>query len=198
MRHARWLLPLVGGVVLCGCQSPPASRAQVVSYATLRDLPTRQTERARDLNRRAVELVRAGDVDSAETLLKEALTADVAFGPAHNNLGKVYFHQRRFYLAAWEFRYAMGLMPGEAEPKNNLGLVYEVVGKLDDAVDTYAEANALQPDSPDYLGNLARARVRRGDRDEQVRRLLSDLLLKETRPDWVERAQMELVRMDRE
>ena len=51
------------------------------------------------------------DYDAAEAALKAALTADVMFGPAHNNLGKVYFHKGELYLAAREFDYAMKLMP---------------------------------------------------------------------------------------
>jgi hypothetical protein len=31
-------------------------------------------------------------------------------GPAHNNLGIVYYRQKKYYLAAWEFQYAAKLM----------------------------------------------------------------------------------------
>ena len=190
---------LIAGIGCAGASSS-TNRSDIYksgsTYETLRTPPTRQTESARLLNAQAVDFVRAGDFDKAETLLKQALTADVTFGPAHNNLGKVYFHQREFYLAAWEFRYAMGLMPTQAEPKNNLGLVYEIVGKLDEAVEVYAQANDAAPDSADYLGNLARARIRRGDRDQEVREILTDLLFKETRPEWVEWAQLEIARIN--
>ena len=46
-------------------------------------------------------------MEKAEKLLKQALTADIGYGPAHNNLGKVYYHRQNFYLAAWEFEYAI-------------------------------------------------------------------------------------------
>jgi len=126
-----------------------------------------------------------GDLDKAEQALKEALEADVMFGPAHNNLGKVYFTRKLFYKAAWEYQYAIKLMPHHPEPKYNLGLVYEAVGKIDEAVDLYSEARTLEPDNPILIGNVARARIKRGDKGQDMRELLTELLLKDTRPDWL-------------
>jgi Flp pilus assembly protein TadD len=116
----------------------------------------------------------------------------VMYGPGHNNLGKVYYHQSKLYLAAWEFQYAAKLMPNVPEPRNNLGLVFESAGKLDDAVGSYGEAMRLEPDNVQFIGNLARARVRRGDRDGEVRELLGKLVLRETRPRWAEWAREQL------
>src|SRR5690349_14463631 len=42
------------------------------------------------------------DYEKAEKHLKDALAADVRFGPAHHALGVLYFWQRKLYLAAWE------------------------------------------------------------------------------------------------
>src|SRR5206468_4004250 len=117
---------------------------------------------------RGAALLDNGDFQAAETELKAALSADITCRPAHNNLGKVYFHQNKLYLAAWEFQYAMKLMPNQPEPPDNLGLVFEIAGKLDDAADSYARAVALEPENVHALGNLARAHVRRGDHDAAV------------------------------
>ena len=120
-----------------------------------------------------------GDYDAAEAALKAVLTADVMFGPAHNNLGKVYFHKGELYLAAREFDYAMKLMPNQPEPANNLGLVFETRGRLDDAVSAYGKAAALEPDNVQIMGNWARARVarvRRGERDPDLVALLNKLV----------------------
>ncbi|MES1171564.1 MAG: hypothetical protein ABUL56_04300, partial [Actinomycetota bacterium] len=99
-------------------------------------------------------------------------------------------------LAAWEFQYAMKLMPNTPEPRNNLGLVFESAGKLDDAVASYDEAMRLEPDNVQFIGNLTRARVRRGDRDDSVRELLGKLVMRETRPDWADWARGQLATMD--
>src|SRR5438270_2728983 len=163
MRRVGFLLPIA---IACGCGAPqrPASRP----YQTIAPDPQRDADLARRENARAVQLIDKHDYAAAEAALKSALAADVMCGPAHNNLGKVYFRQKKLYLAAWEFQYAMKLMPNQAEPPNNLGLVFEVAGKLDDAAESYGKAVALEPENVDAMGNLARARVRRGDRDDAV------------------------------
>lgn len=147
---------------------------------------------ARAKNTHALKALEFDDLEVAESLLKEALAADVGFGPAHNNLGKVYYEQGKLYLAAWEFEYAIKLMPHHPEPRNNLAMVLETVNRFDEAVSQYESALDLQPDNPELLGNLARAKLRRGDPPEEVKQLLMDLILKDTRPDWVEWARDEL------
>ena len=73
--------------------------------------------------------------------------------------------------------------------------MYESVGKLSEAVENYEQARSLERDNPHFIGNLARARIRRGDRSADVRQILEDLLLRETRPEWAEWAQEQLAVM---
>jgi|SRR6185437_3116892 len=182
--HTLLFIPLILILsTLSGCATSPKKEAD--AYETIGKDPRHDADLARRENSRAVMLLDKGDYDGAEAALKAALVADIMCGPAHNNLGKVYFHQKKLYLAAWEFQYAMKLMPNQPEPLNNLGLVFEATGKLDDAADSYAKAVTLEPDNVQALGNLARAHVRRGDRDDSVRVLLQKLVLRDTRPDWL-------------
>ena len=183
-----------GVVTLAGC-SQASKRAAEPDYKTVAEAPGRDEAMAEQHHARAARLIDESDWAGAEAALKAALAADVMYAPAHNNLGKVYYHQGKLYLAAWEFQYAAKLMPNVPEPKNNLGLVFEAAGKLDDAVTSYDEAMRLEPDNAQFIGNLARARMRRGDRDETVRRLLSDLVLRETRPEWAAWARTRLAEM---
>jgi Flp pilus assembly protein TadD len=179
-----FLVPLVLTVAaLTGCAASEKKEAD--AYETMRKDPRHDADLARRENSRAVMLLDKADYDGAEAALKAALVADIMCGPAHNNLGKVYFHQKKLYLAAWEFQYAMKLMPNQPEPLNNLGLVFEATGKLDEATDSYAKAVTVEPDNVQAMGNLARAHVRRGDHDDAVRVLLQRLVLRETRPDWL-------------
>lgn len=177
--------------MLSGCASPGHTDV----YETVRAAPNRDTSKARMKNHHAVELILCHEYDEAENVLKEALAADVTFGAAHNNLGKIYYHQSKYYLAAWEFQYAIKLMPHHPEPRNNLGLVLEEVGRLDEAVVIYNEALNLQPDNPQIIGNLARTRIRRGDKNDGLRQLLSDLIMRDTRPEWVTWARDKLTLM---
>ncbi len=181
-------LSLTGG---CRHDSAPAEDG----YQTVADDPRRNTEFARTKTHHAKELIKNGDWSGAEQALRQALDADVMFGIAHNELGKVYFHQSRLYLAAWEFQYAAKLMPNQPEPRNNLGLVLEAANRFDDAIKCYDEAIKSQPDNAEFIGNSARARIRRGDSDAQVKELLARLVERDTRTDWVNWARGRLSRM---
>ncbi len=153
-------------------------------YQTVAVDVSQQAEQVRQLNTQALHAIERKDWDKAERLLKHALVIDVMFGPAHNNLGRVYFARHQLYLAAWEFEYAAKLMPHHVEPLNNLGMVHETIGRFDQAMASYTRALEKQPNHPQVLGNLARCRIRGGLKDDHTRHLLDQLLLHETREDW--------------
>jgi len=166
-----------------GCQSQ--DRSAGTGYETIAGESLRDSETAREHNAIGLKAIEDGDMEEAEQAFKQALEADVMFGPAHNNLGKLYHTQELFYKAAWEYQYAIKLMPYHPEPKYNLGLVYESVGKLDEAITLYDQARTIQPDNPVLIGNYTRARIKRGDKAPEIRDLLTELLLKDTRPEWI-------------
>jgi Flp pilus assembly protein TadD len=172
---------------VCGCR---------VSGTTA-DAHHRDTTQARSLNDRAFALIQKSDYEGAQKLLRQAIDADVMFGPAHNNLGLVHYQQNKLYDAAWEFQNAIKLMPYVPEPRNNLGLVLERAGKINNAAENYAKALEMEPDNPEYIGNLARAKVRRGDHDDQTKQLLEELVMKDSRPGWNHWARMNLFRLNR-
>ena len=182
-----------------GCNSAPdQASAEEPGYRTIPTQIGRDTQLARQLTAEAAEALHANDPSRAEQLLRDALTADVMHGPAHNNLGQLYYQQQRYYEAAWEFQYAIRLMPHQPIPRNNLGMVFEATGQLDQAAEQYELAVAEEPDNPELLGNLARARVRRGDTGPEMRELLQQVVLRDTRPEWREwaRQQIHLIRED--
>jgi len=166
-----------------GCQSPSSNKDS--GYETVAGEGLHDTDSARKHNLIGLEAIDRDDLDKAEQAFKNALEADVMFGPAHNNLGKVYFAKDLYYKAAWEYQYAIKLMPHHPEPKYNLGLIYESMGKINEAVDLYSDARSLEPDNPIFIGNIARARIKRGDKGPEMRDLLTELLLKDTRPEWL-------------
>lgn len=143
--------------------------------------------------REAMDLLCANKVCEAEQTLHQSLICDDTFGPAHNALGKIYFDQKKFYLAAWEFEHANQLMPTRPEPLNNLGLVYEEVGQLEKSVDYYSQAMAIDESNPQYLGNYIRSRIRRGDDSADLHILLERLVVIDDRPAWREWARKQLV-----
>lgn len=168
-------------LVASGCHG---LRTERHSYETVDFDPHHDTEAARQHNDEALKWIHKGKWEKAREALEAALIADVTYGPAHNNLGQLYFHQRRFYLAAWEFEYASHLMPDRPEPYNNLGMVYETVGRLPEAIDYYHTAQSFDPENSQVLANLARARIRNGERNPETAILLQEIALRDDRPEW--------------
>jgi Flp pilus assembly protein TadD len=155
----------------------------------------RNTEQARQDTERAYKLIQSGKYTDAEAALNRAITADPMYGPAHNDLGLVYYQQERLYDAAWQFQDAMKLMPGHPQPANNLGLVLERSGKTEEAMRSFEQAVEAEPENVEYAGNLARCRLRLNLRDGQTRRLLELVAMKDHRTDWVDWARFNLTRM---
>ena len=190
MKNALFVLVFAG--LLGGCAR--LHTTPKANYNTIKASPTRNTKVARRKHHRALNALANGDAVTAEQLLNESLLADRDFGPAHNSLGKLYFDQRKFYLAAWEFEYANKLMSGRAEPLNNIGLVMEAVGRLEEAVSYYQQATELDSENPQYLGNLLRAKIRQGTDPSILREDLQQLVLIDPRPEWSDWAKSLLVK----
>ena len=147
---------------------------------------------ARQLNYAGIQFVRRGQIDKAEASFKKSIYADQTFGPAHNNLGKIYFRKRKLKLAATAFQEAMQLMPHRAEPVNNLGLAYEASGRINEAIELFEAAHLMGIHNPQYLGNLVRARLKRGDHDDVVQAELRELVFIDVRPEWTKWAEHHL------
>ena len=175
---------LISFLMLSGCAHFQKQAGTSLDYRTVSPNKFTSTARAERLYRKSLGFIEAEGYDFAEQCLQKALLADISYGPAHNALGKVYYGQKKYYLAAWEFEHAAKTLPSRAEPLNNLGLVYEAVDKFDEAIGYYQEAVSLKPESSEYLGNLLRVRVRNGESVASMRPELESLLLIEDRLDW--------------
>ena len=190
------LLVLAGGCSMFAEKSLP-------DYRTVEASPHRDTAKAEHEHQRALKIFDACErpwlcpvdcgcirgklcsIHQAEEHLQNALIADVRYGPAHNTLGMLYFSQDKLYLAAWEFDYAMRLMKGRPEPLNNMGLIFEAAGQNEKAIEMYEQAMEMTPDNPEYIGNLARARLKQGEPLGGVRHLLERTVIVDPRPEWV-------------
>ncbi|MBE3123318.1 MAG: tetratricopeptide repeat protein [Planctomycetes bacterium] len=182
------LIAVLALVPLAGCQTLGRvfKGRQAKGLKVVAADPNRDTASAEKHNTKATEALQRNDLTEAEKECKAALADDALYGPAHNNLGVVYHRQKKYYLAAWEYQYAAKVMPDKAQPRNNLGQVFELVGQLPEAIESYEEAAELSPDDAVIAGNLARALVRSGKTDDRTRHLLEEVVIKDTRPAWVE------------
>ncbi len=111
---------IAGAMIFTGCQSH--EEPLLINCCPAIPRADRNTQAARQLNGESLALMEAGELDQAELSLKAAIDADPRFGPARNNLGMVYYRQRRYYLAAQQFRCAAETMPTRTQPKQNLAM----------------------------------------------------------------------------
>jgi tetratricopeptide (TPR) repeat protein len=127
-------------------------------------------------------------------LLREALAADLFFGPAHNNLGVVFLKQGKRYEAAAEFEWARKLMPGHPDPRVNLAMTLEEAGKLDDAIASYSAALEVYPGYLPAVQGAARVALRAGRSDERIPEWLQAIAEQSDDPMWRDWARQELAR----
>ena len=149
--------------------------------------------KAQALNDQAADLMDSNPQE-AERLLCEALTHDLYFGPAHNNLGVVHLSQGRYYEAANEFEWARKLMPGHPDPRMNLALTLERVGRIDEALATYESALEVYPHHLPTVQALARLQVRHNRIGERISEYLQDIALRSD-AEWIAWAQAQLTKL---
>lgn len=184
------IVPVLAAAVLAGCVSGPSRDPYSPRAEANRD-----TQRATALNAQAVLSIDKGDPASlrrAEEILREALEADLYYGPAHNNLGIVFLAQGKLYEAAGEFEWARKLMPGHPDPRVNLALTLETAGRRKDAIDAYLAAIEVYPDHIAAVQGLARISIKSGLRDERTDAWLSEIALRGEDEQWREWARSEL------
>ncbi|MCC6321911.1 MAG: hypothetical protein IT438_10815 [Phycisphaerales bacterium] len=192
-RHRRataalWLFAVVVIGASCGCQS--ASGPYVPASEARRD-----SAKAEQLTRDAADLI---DVkpDKAERLLREALTADLYHGPAHNNLGALLLSRGDLYAAAGEFEWARKLMPGSPDPRMNLALTLEKADRVDDALKTYLTALEVQPEHLPTVKAYTRLQIRSGKTDDHTHERLRLIAMRGDSiwRDWARLQQLQLAK----
>jgi tetratricopeptide (TPR) repeat protein len=156
---------------------------------------SRNSLKAQELNAQAADLM-ASNAQKAETLLREALTHDLYFGPAHNNLGVLHLNNGRYYEAANEFEWARKLMPGHPDPRMNLALTLERVGRIDEALATYESALEVYPNHLPTVQAIARLQVRHGRVDARTPEYLKEIALRSEDAEWTCWARAEMFRLD--
>lgn len=184
IRIAIFIFFLVSGLSLCSCATNSGPYRHV-------DPKRRDTAMAERLTREAADRIETNPI-TAEKLLREALAEDPYYGPAHNNLGVLFIEQDRLYEAAAEFEWARKLMPGNPEPRLNLGLALEHGGRIDEAIQSYEAALALTPEHLDSLQALVRCQLRHNRFDSQIADRLSIIAMRGT-PEWSSWARQRLL-----
>lgn len=155
---------------------------------------SRSAVEAEQLTRDGADLA-VKDKAEAERLFREALTKDLFYGPAHNNLGVLYLKQEKLYEAANEFEWAKKLMPGHPDPRVNLAMTLEMAGKVDEALASYKTALEVYPEYLPAIEGIARLTVRGGKQDERLLGWLEAIVMRAQNSDWRQWAQEELIKV---
>jgi tetratricopeptide (TPR) repeat protein len=186
MRREVFPLVILGLVAACKATHPGP-------YAPLEDVE-RDTAKAEKLTREAADWI-SQDLQVADDLLREALTADLYHGPAHNNLGVVFLKQGKLYEAANEFEWARKLMPGNPDPRLNLALTLERAGHVEEALKAYNAALEVAPEYMPAIQGFARLNLRTGRQDHRLRELLDVIALRGETHQWRQWARGQMIHM---
>lgn len=174
--------------------SAACSTSQRTGTARAHTTP-QNTVLAESLTREAVEIM-ARDPHRAESLLDDAIAADMFYGPSHNNLGVILLNGGDLHSAAQAFYAATKLMPDSPEPRINLAITMERAGRIAEAMDAYSDALVCHPDHIAVMQALVMCQVRHARRDERTPALLREVSLRGETLEWREWAQRESSRLE--
>jgi Tfp pilus assembly protein PilF len=149
---------------------------------------------ARGLTLEALGVLESDPV-RAEELLQSALKADPFDGPAHNDLGVLYLRQSKLYEAANEFEQARKLMPGNPDPRLNLGLTFERAGLNERAFSAYDAALEASPTHIRTIQAVASLTLRTDRTNARLTGMLEDIALRGETSIWRNWAKEQLSRL---
>lgn len=178
LRRLLCILIVAAALLAPGCTSGDHARGPYRPGAVERDIA-----RAEDLYQQARPL-RASQPERAEELLRQALTADLYHGPAHNDLGVLLLQQERLYQAAREFAWARKLMPGHPDPRVNLAIALERGRKHQEALAAARAALEVRPGHLPAHQAIAVIQCRNGLADADTAGHLAAIVERSADADW--------------
>ncbi len=126
------------------------------------------SERDRNLLERGATALRAGDLSAAERFCSEVLQRVPGDAEALNIMGAVVFTRRNYKEAERLFTLSAASSPENLGPLFNLGKVFEVQKRLDDAAAAYAKILSRQPNSHETRLRFGIVRYQQGEVDDAV------------------------------
>ena len=124
------------------------------SVAVAREILAERPDSVEALNIGAISMTAQGDLLTAETYLKRAISIRPDFAVVLNNLGLVFDRMGRDAEALDVYQRAVQADPLCVEAHNNLGLAYSNQGRLREAEQVFRDALSIRPDYPAALLNL--------------------------------------------
>jgi len=93
-----------------------------------------------------------GELNLARASYEHALKVDKKYAEAINNLGTVFYAQKKYRTAITRYKRALALAPDKASFWSNLGTAYYSQGKFPLMMEAYDKAIALDPDIFEHHG----------------------------------------------
>lgn len=96
---------------------------------------------------------------------------DVAQTEAYNRFAIRAAQAQLWNEAVFRWKQVIDINPKDAKAHNNLGVAYEALGKMDEAITAYQHATELKPKNKYYRLNYRRCRIhlrRSGGNDEDI------------------------------
>jgi tetratricopeptide (TPR) repeat protein len=177
-------------LAMLGC-----SRQSVGPYSDGSAPPARNPELSADLAKQAREF-HESDTQRAESLLRQALDADLFNGTAHNNIGILFLKQGKLYEATQEFEWARKLLPGHPDPRVNLAIALEAADKHSDAIDVARAALEIHPGYLNAIMAIASIQIRNGLADTETPKLLATITERSDQPQWRTWAQASRLKLE--
>jgi tetratricopeptide (TPR) repeat protein len=117
----------------------------------------------------ALRHYQAGELQQAERVCQEILQADPYHAEATHLLGMLAHRVNRYDRAVEYIEKAIDFHQVSKAPfHSNLGLAYQALGRLDDAVASYRQAIALKPNFPEAHYNLGNVLQEQGKIDDAI------------------------------
>jgi tetratricopeptide (TPR) repeat protein len=104
------------------------------------------------LNKIGIAWHNLGDLDLARKSYERAMKVDKKYAEPVNNVGTVFYAQKRYGTAVKRYKKAILLDPNKASFWSNLGTAYYSEGKFDPMMQAYDHAIALDPDIFEHRG----------------------------------------------
>jgi tetratricopeptide (TPR) repeat protein len=110
--------------------------------------------------------IQRGQFDQAIVALERAQRSDPFSAETYNNLATAYMQKRMLDRAEELLLTSLQIRPGFSVAELNLGLLYILWGRYDEAIGHLEEALVQLPDHPSLLNNLAVCHIRLGRYEE--------------------------------
>jgi tetratricopeptide (TPR) repeat protein len=94
------------------------------------------------------------ELDLARKSYEHALKVDKTYAEAINNIGTVYYAQKRYGTAIKRYRKAIQMEPAKASFWSNLGMAYYSQGKINQMREAFDKAMSLDPDIFEHRGTV--------------------------------------------